>query len=281
VTAFLANLTGLWLSQTLNSIVSIYITIPLLLIPQILLCGLVIPFSDLKSGAGDDNLVPVIGEIIPSRWAFEALAVEQFTNNAYNRAFFPVEKEKFLAQYYKDVHIPQLRSLNSNEGDHAAKQTVANELALINRLARLDLPDTGEPVSYLEKADSALRVRSHNYTSYLDQIRRNLLNDKGSVWLNELMYASHNEAIEALLTGRGNRFFKHAGHRIYPLVGQIYFDPESKSGRAPFFSHAKRIGESHYPTYGFNIFVLTFFAILAIISIFAEIPGKYPRCPND
>ncbi|GHV47543.1 hypothetical protein FACS1894181_01210 [Bacteroidia bacterium] len=281
MTAFLANLTGLWLSQTLNSIVSIYITIPLLLIPQILLCGLVIPFSDLKSGAEDDNLVPVIGEIIPSRWAFEALAVEQFTQNAYNRTFFPVEKEKFLAQYYKDVHIPQLRSLNGNGESNAAKQTVANELPLISQFAHLDLPVFGEPASYLDKADSALRVRSHNYTSYLEQIRRNIMNEKGSYWLHELMSASHNEAIEALLTGRGNHFFKQAGHRIYPQIGQIYFDPESKSGRAPFFSHAKRVGESHYSTYGFNLFVLTFFAVLAIIAIFAEIPGKYLRRPNN
>jgi hypothetical protein len=38
--ALVANLTGLVLSQSLSSIVAIYITIPLLLIPQILLCGL-------------------------------------------------------------------------------------------------------------------------------------------------------------------------------------------------------------------------------------------------
>ena len=45
--AFLSGLTGLLLSQCLSSVVSIYITIPILLIPQILLCGLVVNFSDL------------------------------------------------------------------------------------------------------------------------------------------------------------------------------------------------------------------------------------------
>lgn len=75
-TSFLANLTGLILSQSMNSVVAIYITIPLLLIPQILLCGLVIKFDDLNTSASKENKVPLIGDIIPSRWAFEALMVE-------------------------------------------------------------------------------------------------------------------------------------------------------------------------------------------------------------
>lgn len=58
ITSFLANLTGLWLSQTLSSVVAIYITIPLLLIPQILLCGLVVHFDDLNTKAGEKTWFP-------------------------------------------------------------------------------------------------------------------------------------------------------------------------------------------------------------------------------
>ena len=47
ITALLSSLVGLLLSQCLSSIVAIYISIPILLIPQILLCGLVVSFSDL------------------------------------------------------------------------------------------------------------------------------------------------------------------------------------------------------------------------------------------
>lgn len=83
---FVANLTGLVLSQSLSSIVAIYITIPLLLIPQILLCGLVVKFDDLTPGSKTGN-VPVIGEVIPSRWAFEALAVSSYMYNPYMKNF--------------------------------------------------------------------------------------------------------------------------------------------------------------------------------------------------
>ena len=78
ITALVASLTGLLLSQCLNSVVAIYISIPILLIPQILLCGLVVSFTDLSPKSTTGN-VPVLGDIIPSRWAYEALAVTSFT----------------------------------------------------------------------------------------------------------------------------------------------------------------------------------------------------------
>jgi ABC-type multidrug transport system ATPase subunit len=283
-TAFLANLTGLWLSQTLNSIVSIYITIPLLLIPQILLCGVVIRFEDLNSADNDTNLTPLIGEIIPSRWAFEALMVEQFTANAYNQGFFPIEKEKFLAQYYKDIHLPEVRNLTEAyaKGDSSLKQIIENETLRLGKAARIQPPLPGESSGvYLEKADSALRIRAHNFTAYLEQKRQEQTEEKGSEWLNTLKQTHHNEAVEALLTGQGNRFFKKTGNRIYPQIGQVYLPPEHPLGRAPFYSHEKRMGGYYFSTYLFNLIILYSFAILAIIAIFAEIPGKYFRGRNE
>jgi ABC-type multidrug transport system ATPase subunit len=283
-TAFLANLTGLWLSQALSSIVSIYISIPLLLIPQILLCGLVIRFEDLDSGSENTNLVPWIGEIIPSRWAFEALMVEQFTDNSYNRLFFPIEKEKFSAQYYKDIHLPEVRNFvkKYEDGDSTLKQTIGNEISLLGQVARISSPFPGEPYShYLNKVDSALRVRAHNFTAYLEQTRQKQVKEKGSEWLNTLKQTHHNEAVEALVTGQGNRFFKKSGNRIYPQIGIIYIKPDNCIGRAPFYSNEKQVGAYYLSTYLYNLIILYSFAILAIIAIFAEIPGKYFRGRNE
>jgi ABC transport system ATP-binding/permease protein len=175
-TSFLANLTGLILSQTMSSVVAIYITIPLLLIPQILLCGLVIKFDDLNTRASDENIVPLIGEVIPSRWAFEALMVEQFCDNAYNRPYFPIEKEKYLAQYYENVHLPEVRSLVEQialKDDPDKRKTVENELAVLSRAARIAPRMEGEGyLAYLDKVDAALHERAHNFTAYLDQIQQ-------------------------------------------------------------------------------------------------------------
>ncbi|MDR1162112.1 MAG: ATP-binding cassette domain-containing protein [Tannerellaceae bacterium] len=274
VTAFLANLTGLWLSQTLSSLVAIYITIPLLLIPQILLCGVVIKFDDLNTGASDKNVVPLIGEIIPSRWAFEALMVEQFSNNAYNKPFFPIEKEKFLAQYYKDIHLDRVRSFSKRYSD---------EIPILSKAARINLPAKGEShTTYLNKIDSALKVRAHNFTALLDKTIESIVREKGSDQLNRLKKRHHNAAIEDVVTGTATgHFYKESNNRIWPKVGLIYIEPDNQWGRAAFYSHKKNIGGTYISTYNFNLLILGFFAILAIIVIFAAFPGRYFKERNE
>lgn len=282
VTSFLANLMGLILSQSMNSVVAIYITIPLLLIPQILLCGLVIKFDDLNTSASKENKVPLIGDIIPSRWAFETLMVEQFADNAYNQAYFPIEREKYLAQYYENIHSKEVRRLAEQlEGkdDPDKRLTVENELAVLGRAARIASRNEGETyLSYLDKVDSALHERAHNFTAYLDQVQEKDIREKGAEWVTEQKKKYHNSAIEDLVMGAGSRnFYKEHGHRIYPAVGQIYIVPDNPFGRAPFYSYEKKLGSMLISTYNFNLLIIGFFALLAIIAIFAEFPGRFLR----
>ena len=279
ITSFLANLTGLILSQSMNSVVAIYITIPLLLIPQILLCGLIIKFDDLNTSASKENKVPLIGDIIPSRWAFEALMVEQFADNAYNQAYFPIEREKYLAQYYENIHSKEVRRLAEQlEGkdDPDKRLTVENELAVLGRAARIAPRSEGESfLSYLDKVDSALHERARNFTAYLDQIQEKDIREKGSEWVTEQKKKYHNSAIEDLVMGAGSRnFYKEHRNRIYPAVGQIYIVPDNPFGRAPFYSYEKKLGSMLISTYNFNLLIIGFFALLAIIAIFAEFPGR-------
>lgn len=286
ITAFLANLTGLWLSQTLNTIVAIYITIPLLLIPQILLCGLVIKFDDLNTKARDKNIVPLIGEVIPSRWAFEALVVEQFCHNEYNGHFFAIEKEKFLSQYYKDIHLNLVSGMAEQyeaNADPDLKQTIENEIPVLSRAARLPLPSKEEGyISYLNAVDSALKVRAHNFTALLEQTTQKLVEANGDEWLNDLKKKHRNKGIEELVLGsNNNHFYRESNHRIYPKIGQIYMKPDNKYGRAAFYSHEKNIGGNEISTYIFNLLVLAFFAVLAIITIFAEFPGRFLKGKNN
>ena len=279
-TSFLANLTGLILSQSMNSVVAIYITIPLLLIPQILLCGLVIKFDDLNTRASKENKVPLIGEMIPSRWAFEALMVEQFADNTYNQAYFPIEREKYLAQYYENIHSKEVRRLAEQlEGkdDPDKRLTVENELAVLGRAARIAPRAKGETyLSYLDKVDKALHERAHNFTAYLDQVQEEDIRDKGAEWITDQKKKHHNSAIEDLVMGAGGRsFYKEYGHRIYPAIGQIYVMPDNPYGRAPFYAYEKNLGGILISTYNFNLLIIGFFALLAIIAIFAEFPGRF------
>ena len=279
-TAFLANLTGLVLSQTMNSVVSIYISIPLLLIPQILLCGLVVRFSDLNMDDAKKGYVPWIGEIIPARWAFETLMVEQYVDNAYESPFFYADKEKYLAQYYENIHLSEVRklvdSLNIKPKDTDIRLTIENELPILARAARIEPQKNGESyAAFLDRAASALHQRARNFTAYLDDEKEKLSNKYGQDYLLNMKRANHNTAIENLVTGgNNNSAFIITDHRIYPLIGQIYLTPDNHNGRAVFFSHTKNLAGIEISTYKFNLFIIGFFAFITIIAIFAG----FPKC---
>lgn len=83
--ALISCVVGLIISATFESAVTIYILIPMLLVPQMLLGGAVIPFDDLIHRQARNRNTPLVANIMPSRWGYEALAVEQYTSNRYMR----------------------------------------------------------------------------------------------------------------------------------------------------------------------------------------------------
>jgi ABC transport system ATP-binding/permease protein len=106
--AVFSNLLGLNISSAFDSVVAIYILVPLLLIPQILLCGVIVKFDDLQNKNAPKDVVPIAGEIMASRWAFEALAVEQYKDNRYMAHFFEMEKEMAQARFRSDILTTEL-----------------------------------------------------------------------------------------------------------------------------------------------------------------------------
>jgi ABC-type multidrug transport system ATPase subunit len=109
-TSCFANILGLNISAAFNSAVTIYILIPFLIIPQLLLAGVVVKFDKLNPHPliSAHGSVPPVGEIMASRWAFEALAVDQFKDNKYERNFYKDRKRISIAAYKKDFWKPAI-----------------------------------------------------------------------------------------------------------------------------------------------------------------------------
>jgi ABC-type multidrug transport system ATPase subunit len=108
-----AVLLGLHLSAWLRSVVAIYIAIPFLIIPQILLSGVLVEFDKLHSSLSNKIEPPFVADLMASRWGFEALAVVQFVENEYQQYFYSIEQEESNASYYANYYIPALeRKLN-------------------------------------------------------------------------------------------------------------------------------------------------------------------------
>ncbi len=109
-TSCFANLLGLNISATFNSVKVIYILIPILIIPQLLFSGILVSFDKLNPMFASKSHVPWIGNVMASRWAYEGLAVTQFKDNEFEAIFYEYDKEMSFANWKKDQWVSNLDS---------------------------------------------------------------------------------------------------------------------------------------------------------------------------
>ncbi len=290
ITALLSNLTGLLLSQCLSSIVAIYISIPLLLIPQILLCGLVVSFSDLTPKSTTGN-VPLIGNIIPSRWAYEALAVTSFTDNRYEEPYFEADKEKFEYEYYNMGFLNELESQLETMKDEEKKgkpidpshmEVIRINLPLLTKFCHME-PYKGDNSyeslsSYMKKAEDILTERGNDATMKADAMRSAFIRQNGKEALLQLKRDHYNIKLEDCVIGMNEKkMLDIIDHHIVPRTGLIYLTPLSRCGQAPFYSSEKILGQWHIKTLWFNMSIMLIMSIIVALFLFFDWPGKILR----
>ena len=289
-TAFLANLTGLLLSQCLNSIVAIYISIPILLIPQILLCGLVVSFTDLTPNSKTGN-VPLIGDLIPSRWSYEALAVTSFTDNDYEKPFFELDKARQENQLYNLGFLYELQSQLQTMNDEKRQGKPVNpshlnvintNLPLLTEFCGME-PYTGDGsyqslYDYMKKAEKILAKRGNDFTMKKETMVSKMVKQQGKEAFLELKKNNYNIKLEEFVTGADQRrMVEVVDDYLVPRNGIIYLTPHNKLGRAPFYSSEKILGSWHIKTLWYNLGVIFLMSIIAMILLLTDCPGKYMR----
>ena len=290
ITAFLANLTGLLLSQCLNSVVAIYISIPMLLIPQILLCGLVVSFTDLNPRSTTGN-VPLIGDIIPSRWSYEALAVTSFTDNNYKRHFFDVEKQKYETQYYNMGLLYELQSQLETMNDEKKRgkevnpnhmEVIRTNLPLVTEFCGMQ-PYKGDEsyqslYDYMKEAEKLLAKRSNELTLEAEKYVSAFVRNHSKEYLLELKRNYSNTKLEDCVIGADQKHMVEViDNYVVPRTGLIFLTPRSNIGRAPFYSSVKILGPWHIKTLYFNMGVMLLMCIITIILLLTDCPGRYMR----
>ncbi|MBR6121584.1 MAG: ATP-binding cassette domain-containing protein [Prevotella sp.] len=294
VTALLANLTGLLLSQCLNSVVAIYISIPMLLIPQILLCGLVVSFSDLTPKSTTGN-VPIIGDLIPSRWAYEALAVTSFADNKYEEPFFELDRQKYETQYYNIGFLYELQSQLETMRDEELKgKTVKPEHMEVIRTNLPVLTDycgikpydgdwTYESLrQYMKDIGQHLSKQGNKATLKADALMSDMIHEHGKEAMIQLKRENYNLKLEEFVMGADQpRVLQVVDNHIVPRAGLIFLTPRSHAGRAPFYSCEKILGSWHIKTLWFNIAVMLLMSIIVAGLLFSDRPGRYLRTQNS
>ena len=268
----------------------IYISIPILLIPQILLCGLVVSFTDLSPKSTTGN-VPLLGDIIPSRWAYEALAVTSFTDNPYEKNFFDGDKEKYETQYYNMAFLyelqSQLETMKSKDSLQAKSgnkylDVIHTNLPVITAYCNMQ-PYQGDNSyeslrKYMLQAEDILKQRSNKITLKQDAKIANFIRQNGKESLIELKRDNFNTKLEDCVTGLDQPLMVEVVDKyIVPRKGIIFLTPLSCSGRAPFYSSEKVVGDWHIKTLWFNLFAMFIMGVIVTIMLLTDCPGRYIR----
>ena len=222
---------GLNISASFNSAITIYIVIPLLIIPMMVLSGAMFPFDKLNRKIGNVDKVPLIAELMPTRWTYEALMVTQFKDNRYSRVVFDEKNETFYqlqkqiseADFNKVYRIPELKKAletSLSEYRNNPKNIGNEEELLINRqtrkFTRLDLL-----ANELSTFSKAYGVPAFRFSKYLTPYEFNpSIADSVSAYLdrmNNLFNIKSNSASD-----RKDRFFDLNREKLDKLRDDYY-----------------------------------------------------------
>ena len=122
-----ANLFGLIISMLFNSVRVIYLAIPLFIIPQLMLGGAIVTYDQLNRSISRPTGVSTWGQVMISRWGFEALTTLYAAETEYAASLYPERQALSEAAFRRDRWVPEMqRQLdNAYSGDQEALSTVA------------------------------------------------------------------------------------------------------------------------------------------------------------
>ncbi len=302
-----ANVLGLNISSAFKSVVTIYILIPLLIIPQLILSGVVVSFDKLNPTISATDKVPLIGEVMASRWAYEALSVTQFKDNEFERRFYPFDQQIYTSEYKVIYFLPYLeKSLEychvhrPEDGDDVKEELERNLELLHNELSdefgslveerypeinQLNLESFNDEV--YKKVDLRLKQlkalynsRSNKAANEKDQLLSDMLKGPGgSDAFLAFKDKYHNDRLTHVVKNQSSstRIIEKDGHlirKIYP----IYMEPDNIDHpldfRGQFFEPYKHLFGFYIPTPIFNIFMIWLMTISLVVALQFDILRK-------
>jgi hypothetical protein len=296
-TACFANMLGLNISASFDSAVTIYILIPFLIIPQLILSGVIVKFDKLNPIITIQKKVPLVGEIMTSKWAFEALAVNQFKNNKFNQQFYYIDKDIKTASFRKNFWLSRLKDrLNfaqRNIENQENQSEVENALLLIyNEMLKENSrnPDLEfEKIDEIKNAESALLVELEDHLDELNEYYieeyKSFNNEKDDllIELNQTEEAKErfvkmkndytNESLENLVTNKNDlEKIIEWNHELIQRSDPVYKDPNGF--RAHFLAPSKKLFGAYITTFSANLMVIWSFCVLLAITLYYDLLRK-------
>lgn len=298
----LANILGLNISSAFNSAVTIYILIPLLIIPQLILSGVVVNYDKLNPHLSNMSRVPIIGELMASKWGYEALVVSQFKDNAFTKNFFEYDQTIANSEFKSVYYIPALEAaldeIHTNFHNEEKADFVNQKLRLLDTEIKKEIKANGVPTDKYpsllklnrEEFSELVRDETVKFLKVLRKLYNNRLKENSKARdkisksmsdtpekqaaFNKLREDNENEAINFFLknTTTQNRLLetdKELIQKVYP----IYSEPIPShllDIRAHFYAPVKHFAGAYYDTMIFNVIIVWVMSFILIIALYFD-----------
>jgi len=301
-TSCFANVLGLNVSASFNSAKVIYIMIPVLIIPQLLFSGIIVKFDKLHPLFASEKSVPLLGNVMASRWAYEGLAVTQFMDNRYEREFYALDQRMKTANWKKDLWVRELENSVGNvrravQG-HPDGVDVVYELGLLrtellkesehlNGFAFKRIEDlTPDRVSeqVLLDVEASLDILTHHYRTVYkvaEAEKEKRIADMTATPTKRqdyfhLLDGYRNESLADVVTNKNDVNVIIASHgELVQKSDPIYLEPvQNGFFGAHFYAPAKWFAGLRVPTLWANVLVLWGMALIMAAALYVEV---FPR----
>ncbi|HYG02914.1 MAG TPA: ATP-binding cassette domain-containing protein [Chryseosolibacter sp.] len=302
-TSCLANVLGLNISSAFNSAVTVYVMIPLLLIPQMILSGLLFTFDKLNDAISTKGKVPILADMMASRWAYEAMAVHQYMNNTFQQPYYGFDKVEAQSDFISSFLVDELTkkrkfiSDNIESKDDSVRARMSADLGIIQTALSEE--------KYYTRGLNELKITTpwtlasfnadfnQKLESYLDGLRKfyqeaynkavaakeKLIFEKESVTedsysVNEFKNRYYNESLADLVTNVSvkERILEFNG-RLYQQINPIFLDPRPAhllDYRTHFFAPKKNFFGILIDTYWFNVLVIWIMTGILYFTLYRE-----------
>lgn len=286
-----ANMMGLLISDSFKAVVTIYILIPFLVIPQIILSGIMVKYEKLNPNISSPVNIPFYGEIITARWGYEALAVKQFMNNRYERELYQFDKEMSIANFRKNIWTNTLKGKTDDIENSILQSRIDEELLSDLELLKNEISvysaKSGlefEYLSYLDpdKLTPEVMTETRNYLDLVKTLNNkiyNKVNEEKDALIEKRMREDRegylklkkqhfNNSLEEFVrnSNEKERIVEYGG-RIIQKIDPIFLDPGNKFIKAHFYAPRKQIFGYYFDTFWVNIMVLWVMTVLLYLAL--------------
>lgn len=305
--ACMANVLGLIISSGFKTAVTVYILIPLLLIPQMILSGAMFSFDKVNDFLKREDKVPIIADMMASRWAFEALSVHQFKTNMYELSIFDQEQIESISNFDLVYLLPDLKERlefiteNLEKKDSNTEETGTKNLEVIkNELLKQTSIIKSINSNWLTSLDyKKLKYNDLNLISAslkeLEDIYQDVFNrashkkDFIQTQIDETPEKNHklsylkdhyfNESLSELVrNAHASKRILEVNNKIIPKIDPVFFNPSNEEGffsyRTHFFSPTKYFLGAYFETFTFNIGVIWAFTCFLYLFLYLNLLQK-------